>query len=72
MSENIKVFFEELSKCWNALPKELRVGLYIVASAILAELTKYLSQAQVDSKILMAIYNIILVSIQQLPARLKR
>lgn len=70
MPEKIKAFFDYLSRCWEALPAEIRVFGYLLASAGLAELTKVLTETQTDSRVLTALYNILLVSIKNLPSRL--
>jgi len=65
-----------LKKLWNKLPKEVKVGVYVVGSAALAELVKYLSELKVDSLLLAAVINVLVVLLQtripQVRDRLKK
>lgn len=49
---------------WDRLPKEIKVGVYVVGSAALAELAKYLELIEIDNLVLAGIINIIIVLIQ--------
>lgn len=46
---------------WDSLPKELKVGLYVVGSAVAGEVVKYLSGLQVSSVIVAGLINILVV-----------
>ena len=58
------------------LPKEVKVGLYVVASGALTALIDYLTELKLDNLIVMAIINILIVSLQvrfpQLKAKLTK
>jgi hypothetical protein len=71
MPEKIKGFFDYLSRCWNALPAEIRVFGFLLASATLSELTTALTNTQTDNLMLAGLYNILLVSLKKLPSRIK-
>jgi hypothetical protein len=69
MPEKIKGFFDYLSQCWGALPAEIRVFGYLLASAALSEITTALTNTKTDNLLLAGLFNILLVSLKQLPAR---
>ena len=71
MPEKIKGFFDYLSSCWNALPAEIRVFGFLLASATLSEVTTALTNTQTDNLLLAGLYNILLVSLKNLPSRIK-
>ena len=69
MPEKIKGFFDYLSRCWGALPAEIRVFGYLLSSAALSEITTALTNTHTDNLLLAGLYNILLVSLKNLPAR---
>jgi hypothetical protein len=71
MPEKIKAFFDYIARCWGALPAEIKVIIYVVTAATLSELTTALTNTQTDNLILAGFYNILLVSLKNLPSRIK-
>lgn len=71
MPEKIKAFFDYLSRCWEALPAEIRVFGYLLASATLSEITTALTNIKTDNLLLAGIFNILLVSLKNFPSRAK-
>lgn len=62
--DNIKLF-------WEALPKEVRVALYITASYIISQVIIMLSNIKVDNQILTFGINILLVFLGQIKPRIE-
>lgn len=60
-----------ISLLWEKFPKEIKVGFYVVGSAALAELIKYLKIVEVDSLLLAAVINIVVVCLQTRVPRLR-
>ena len=61
---------------WERLPKEVKVGVYVVGSAALSELINYLEIVEIDNLLLAGIINIVVVLLQtripEVKARLKK
>lgn len=49
---------------WDSLPKEVKVGVYVISSAALAELVKYLSSLEFNSLVVAAVINVLIVLLQ--------
>lgn len=71
LAEWIKQTTANISEVWNALPAEIRVFLFLLASAALSELTTALTNTKTDNLLLAGLFNILLVSLKKLPSRLK-
>ena len=63
-----------MKNLWSKLPKEIKVGCYVVGSAALAELLRYLRVLEINNLLLAAIINIFIVLLEtripQIRARL--
>lgn len=62
---------QKLKDLWTKLPKEVKVGVYVVVSASLTELAKYLTTIDLNSVILMAIINVVVVSVVEFAQRIR-
>lgn len=75
MFEKIVKFLVEfqagLKGVWQALPKEVRVALYVLSSITLAEIIKELQLLSVNSRLLSVIINILLVFFAEMPTRIQ-
>ena len=59
-----------LQNFWHNLPKEVKVAVYIITSAAVAELIKYLSNLNFNDAILMGVVNVIIVAFVELKRRI--
>lgn len=60
-----------IKNVWDCLPKEAHVLLYVLASAILTVLNEELKLVKVDNRIVMGTINIILVTLAEMPTRIR-
>ena len=67
----MKKFLENIELFWSALPKEVRVALYITASYILSQAIIMLSNIKVESQVLTFGINVILVFLSQIKPRIE-
>lgn len=68
----MKKFLDEIKLFWEALPKEIRVALYITASYIISEAIIMLSNIKVESQVLTFGINVILVFLSQIKPRMEK
>lgn len=57
---------------WDKLPKEAKVSVYVIVSAVIAEAIRLLGMVQVESVIVMALVNIVIVSLVEFKKRLTK
>ena len=51
----------KITTIWNKLPKEIRVGVYVVISGALTALIDYLKIVEINDAIVLAVINMIIV-----------
>jgi hypothetical protein len=66
----MRKFLENIELFWSALPKEVRVALYITASYILSQVIIMLGKVQVNSELLTFGINVLLVFLGQIKPRM--
>lgn len=68
----IKPKMSKIQGFWDKLPKEAKVSVYVVVSAVIAEAIRLLGMVQVESVIVMALVNIVIVSLVEFKKRLTK
>jgi hypothetical protein len=67
----MKKFLENIELFWSALPKEVRVALYITASYVISQAIIMLSNIKVESQVLTFGINVLLVFLSQIKTRME-
>ena len=56
---------------WDCLPKEVRVGIYLFTSLLIAQVIEQLKIVKVDNTLLTMLINVVIVFFTQVPSRIK-
>lgn len=62
----------EIKSLWEALPKEVKVALYIAVSKGMSDLITQLGKVQINNVYLMIVFNILLVFLAELKPRIDK
>ena len=60
-----------IKKVWECLPKEVRVGIYLFTSLLIAQVIEQLKIVKVNNTLLTMLTNVIIVFFTQVPSRIK-